>query len=69
HATQLQGLFAIDRERLAALDAQALQQLHQAGYLEGAFLMLASLHNVRRLMAEKQRRLQQSHSAPVAAYA
>ncbi|OQP82985.1 peptide ABC transporter permease [Xanthomonas phaseoli pv. syngonii LMG 9055] len=69
HATQLQGLFAIDRERLAALDAHALQQLHQAGYLEGAFLMLASLHNVRRLMAEKQRRLQQSHSDPVAAYA
>ncbi|CAD7715104.1 hypothetical protein LMG31884_14650 [Xanthomonas hydrangeae] len=70
HATHLQGLFAIDRERLAALDAQALHQLHQAGYLEGAFLMLASLHNVRRLMAEKQRRLQHAQAAPAAeAYA
>lgn len=70
HATHLQGLFAIDRERLAALDAQALHQLHQAGYLEGAFLMLASLHNVRRLMAEKQRRLQHTQATPAAeAYA
>ncbi|MCC4586637.1 SapC family protein [Xanthomonas sp. NCPPB 1067] len=67
HATHLDGLFAIDRERLAALDAQALEQLHRAGYLEGAYLMLASLHNVRRLMAEKQRRLQHLQAAAVAA--
>ncbi|MEA5123515.1 SapC family protein [Xanthomonas floridensis] len=69
HAAHLDGLFAIDRERLARLDAQPLQQLHQAGYLEGAFLMLASLHNVRRLMAEKQRRLQHARTAPAAAHA
>ncbi|WP_355584797.1 SapC family protein [Xanthomonas cannabis] len=69
HAAQLDGLFAVDRERLAALDAQALHQLHQAGYLEGAFLMLASQYNLRRLMAEKQRRLLQAHAAPAAAYA
>ncbi|MBB4604555.1 hypothetical protein GGR59_000760 [Xanthomonas arboricola] len=67
HATKLEGLFAIDRERLAALDASSLQQLHRAGYLEAAFLMLASLHNVRRLMAEKQRRLQQAHTASATA--
>ncbi|MCC4599367.1 SapC family protein [Xanthomonas melonis] len=67
HAAHLDGLFAIDRDRLAALDAQALEQLHRAGYLEGAYLMLASLHNVRRLMAEKQRRLQRLQAAAVAA--
>lgn len=57
HRVSLAGLHGIDRERLAALDAGSLHGLHRAGYLEGAFLQLASLHNLRRLMAEKQRRL------------
>lgn len=51
------GLHGIDRERLAALDGESLARLNRAGFLEGAYLVLASLHNVRRLMAEKQRRL------------
>lgn len=59
HAVSLTGLHAIDRDRLAALDAGTLHRLHVAGHLEGAYLALASLHNVRRLMAEKQRRLRQ----------
>ena len=61
----LTGLHGIDRERLSALDAETLHGLHRAGYLEGAYLVLASLHNIRRLMAEKQRRLrEQSGDAP-----
>ncbi|KLD70389.1 SapC family protein [Xanthomonas pisi] len=63
HGVHLEGLHSIDRERLAALDGAALQQLHHAGYLEGAFLMLASHHNLRRLMGEKQRRLQHAQAA------
>lgn len=51
------GLHGIDRERLESLDADTLHGLHRAGYLEGIYLVLASLQNVRRLMAEKQRRL------------
>ena len=51
------GLHSIDRDRLAALDAESLAQLNRAGYLEGTYLVLASLQNMRRLMAEKQRRL------------
>ena len=35
---------------------------NRAGYLEGAYLVLASLHNMRRLMAEKQRRLREQDS-------
>ncbi|MBD7923801.1 SapC family protein [Xanthomonas sp. CFBP 8703] len=58
HNVHLAGLYGIDRERLAALDAASLHGLHRAGYLEGVYLLLASLHNMRRLMAEKQRRLQ-----------
>ena len=59
HRVAVGGLHGIARERLASLDAAALFELNRAGYLEGAYLMLASLHNVRRLMAEKQRRLRE----------
>ncbi len=59
----LAGLHGIDRERLAALDAQALHRLHRAGYLEGAYLALASMQNLRRLLAEKQRRLRRAENA------
>jgi SapC protein len=65
NSVNVAGLYGIDRDRLAALDAGSLHRLNQAGYLEGAFLMLASMYNVRRLMAEKQRRLRQADaSAP-----
>lgn len=57
HGVKVGGLHGIDRQRLAALGPTELHALHQAGWLEGAHLMLASQHNVRRLLAEKQRRL------------
>ena len=57
------GLHVIDRERLAALDATSVHRLHQAGYLEGAYLLLSSQHNMRRLIAEKQRRLRLQDAA------
>lgn len=63
HGANLTGLHGIDRDRLAAIDAEALHRLHRSGYLEGAYLMLASTHNLRRLMAEKQRRLRLQDAA------
>lgn len=57
HRVNVNGLHSIDRDALAALDGESLAQLNRAGYLEGAYLVLASLQNMRRLMAEKQRRL------------
>ena len=63
HRVGVNGLHGIDRERLAALDGNALVELNRAGYLEGAYLILASLHNMRRLMAEKQRRLRAQDAA------
>jgi hypothetical protein len=59
HRANLTGLYAIDREKLAALDAASLHTLHHAGFLEGVYLVLASMHNMRRLIAEKQRRLRE----------
>lgn len=63
HRISLAGLHGIDRERLAALDAESLHRLHRAGYLEGAYLVQASMQNLRRLMAQKQRRLRQAGDA------
>lgn len=66
HRVCVNGLHAIDRDRLARLDGPALAELNRAGYLEGAYLMLASLHNMRRLIAEKQRRLRAQDPAAAA---
>ena len=63
YRVNVNGLHSIDRDRLAALDAESLAQLNRAGYLEGAYLVLASLQNMRRLMAEKQRRLREQDAA------
>lgn len=63
HRVSVNGLHGIDRERLAALDSARLAALNRAGYLEGAYLMLASLQNMRRLIAEKQRRLRVQDAA------
>lgn len=54
---RLTGFHAIDRERLGALADAELVALHRSGWLEGAYLMLASLHNVNRLVARKRARL------------
>lgn len=63
HRLSMAGLYGIDRDCLAALDAEQLHGLHRTGYLEGVYLLLASLHNLRRLMAEKQRRLRLAEAA------
>jgi hypothetical protein len=52
----IEGLHTVDRARLRALDGESLQRLHRFGFLESAFLVSASLGNVRSLMAVKQRR-------------
>lgn len=57
NGANLTGLWQIERERLQALDGEALQRLHASGMLEGVYLVLASQYNMRRLIAEKQRRL------------
>lgn len=49
------GLHSIDQRKLAALDGQSLERLNRAGFLQGAFLVIASMGNVKKLMAIKQR--------------
>lgn len=55
----LMGFYTISEERLAALDGAALEKLNKAGFLQGAFLILASLNNVKKLIDMKHRRRQQ----------
>jgi hypothetical protein len=56
-ATQrLAGFHTIHEERLAALEADALAELHRAGFLQPIFMVLASLSNFRALIARRARR-------------
>lgn len=52
------GLHTLSEEKLRALDGDALARLSRAGFLQGAFLVLASLGNVSRLIDMKHRRRQ-----------
>jgi hypothetical protein len=56
------GLETINQAKLSSLDGNALEKLNRAGFLQGAFLVAASLSNVQRLMAMKQRKLRQAQA-------
>ena len=53
---ELKGYFTISEERLRALEGKVLERLNKAGFLQGAFMVLASLHNVGRLIEVKRER-------------
>jgi hypothetical protein len=59
-AYTVKGLHSINQQKLAALDGASLERLNKAGFLQGAFLVIASMHNVRRLVGLKQRRRAQA---------
>ena len=52
----LVGLYTVSEERLAALDGDALVRLNRSGFLQGAFLVLNSMNNIKKLIELKQRR-------------
>ncbi|WNO54030.1 SapC family protein [Stakelama saccharophila] len=52
----LSGYHTINKERFAQLDGAALEQLQRAGFLGAAFFALASLGNIHRLIALKNRK-------------
>ncbi|MEJ0086825.1 MAG: SapC family protein [Pseudomonadota bacterium] len=52
----LLGLHTISDEKLRGLDGATLEKLNRAGFLQGAFLVAASLNNVRKLIDLKHRR-------------
>lgn len=56
----LLGLYTISEEKLAGLDGDSLAKLNKAGFLQGAFLVIASMNNVRKLIDMKHRRRRQA---------
>ncbi|HSD17412.1 MAG TPA: SapC family protein [Thermomonas sp.] len=54
-ANRLTGFYAIDEDRLRALDAAALGGLHAAGHLEPVFMAVASVANFRGLIERMNR--------------
>ncbi|MBB5212670.1 SapC family protein [Microbulbifer hydrolyticus] len=55
-SNQLKGFYTIDEERLRALNAEDLNELHRAGFLEAIYMVMASQAQMRRLIDEKSRR-------------
>jgi len=53
---RLGGFHTIDEQRLRELDAAALHELSQAGYLEAAYMALASMSHLRDLIERMNRR-------------
>jgi hypothetical protein len=52
---RLAGLYTINEDKLAALGADAVARLHQAGYLQAIYMTLASLSQFRNLIERKNR--------------
>lgn len=55
----LRGLYTVSEEKLRGLSGDALFQLNSAGFLQGAFLVIASLNNMKKLIDMKHRRRRQ----------
>jgi hypothetical protein len=53
----LTGLHIINEDRLRKLNGDALDALHQQGFLQSIYMMLASLPNFRKLIDRKNARL------------
>jgi hypothetical protein len=53
---RLTGFYAINEERLGELDGPALERLNKAGHLQAAYMAIASLSNLRKLIDRKNRR-------------
>jgi hypothetical protein len=56
----LSGLYIINEDRLRGLNGAALEALHEKGFLQDVFMMLASMPNFRKLVDRKNQMLQVS---------
>ena len=54
---QLRGYYTISEEKLMSLTGDKLELLNKSGYLQGAYLMLASLTNIEKLIRMKNARM------------
>lgn len=59
---RLHGNYTISREKLNALSNNALAKLHASGFLEGAYLVIASLSNLQKLVNMKNKKISKNNS-------
>ncbi|KRG71482.1 SapC family protein [Pseudoxanthomonas dokdonensis] len=57
---RLAGFYTINEEKLAALEAQVLAELHRAGHLQAIYMVMASLSNFR-LLIDRMNHRRASH--------
>jgi len=55
---QMVGFYTIAEEPLSKLDAATLERLHQQGYLQAIYLMIASQGQIRRLIELKNQQVE-----------
>lgn len=53
----IEGNYTINEEKLRSLSGEALEQLNKIGFLQGAFLIISSLGNVKKLIDIKNAKL------------
>jgi hypothetical protein len=56
---QLLGFYTINEDKLAQLSGAQLQMLHEKGYLQALYMILASHSHLKSLIARKNQRLEQ----------
>lgn len=56
---QLQGCYTIHEEKLKSLTGEPLQKLNESGFLQAAYLAIASLNNIKKLIEMKNKQLTQ----------
>jgi hypothetical protein len=54
---QLQGFYTINEDSLYALSSEVVSQLITTGYMQAAYMMIASMSNFRSLIERKNKRL------------
>ncbi len=55
--TELVGFYTINEDKLAKLSGEVLDRLHQLGYLQAIYMMMASVANVPAMIDKKNARL------------
>lgn len=50
----IEGIYTVNKEKLAALSGQQLEDFHQKGYLQACYLLQASMGNIQKLIHYKQ---------------
>ena len=57
HKHELKGFYTINEDALKLLGGEALEQMHQSGYLASVYMMLASLSNIKSLIDKKNEKI------------